>query len=206
MDDALLAALLEGLPRRLFSAFFFLGCCCSSVCLRHSLPRAGLKTRPYTTGLKGPVLHCLFLRDRALARTLARARVGARPLTAHRQVAPVPQATVAADLHQPLDIHRDLLAEIAFHAALLFEHAADLPDIVFGEILDPDVGAHARRTQHVVRALASNAVDVGKADLNPLGPREIHTCNTRHRLPLSLLVLRVGADHAHHAAEIGRPS
>src|SRR6185369_4104320 len=145
-------------------------------------------------------LYGLLLRDRALTRALARACVGAGPLAAHREVAPVPQAAVAADLHQPLDIHRDLLAEIAFHAALLFEHAADLPDIVFGEILDPDVGAHARRTEHVVRALPPDAVDVGKADLDPLGPREIHTCNTRHRLPLPLLVLRVGADHAHHAA------
>src|SRR5215510_5714659 len=112
----------------------------------------------------------LLLRDGALSRP----RVGARPLAARRQVAPVPQAAVAADLHQPLDVHRDLLAEIAFHAALLFEHAADLADIVFGKILHPDVRAHARRTQNAVRALPPDTVDVGKADLDPLGPREIH--------------------------------
>src|SRR5215510_9841633 len=99
----------------------------------------------------------LLLRDGALSRP----RVGARPLAARRQVAPVPQAAVAADLHQPLDVHRDLLAEIAFHAALLFEHAADLPDIVFGEILDPDVGAHTRRAEDIVRPLPPYAVDVG---------------------------------------------
>ena len=44
-----------------------------------------------------------------------------RALAAHRQVAAVPQAAVAADLHQPLDVHRDLLAEVAFDAALLLD-------------------------------------------------------------------------------------
>src|SRR6266849_9972298 len=94
-------------------------------------------------GLTRPALHCrlngLLLGDRALARALPRARVGARPLAARRQVAPVAQAAVAADLHQPLDVHRDLLAEIAFDAPLLLEHPADLPDVLLGEILHADI-------------------------------------------------------------------
>src|SRR6185436_3414970 len=56
--------------------------------------------------------HCLLLRDRALARALARARVGARALAADRQIAAVPESSIAADFHQPLDVHRDLLAQI----------------------------------------------------------------------------------------------
>src|SRR5262245_43101552 len=59
------------------------------------------------------VLYGLLLGDGALARPLARARVGARPLTPHRQVAAVPQPAIAADFHQPLDIHRDLFAQVA---------------------------------------------------------------------------------------------
>jgi hypothetical protein len=59
----------------------------------------------------------------------------------------VPQAAVAADFHQPLDVHRDLLAEVALDAALLLEHAADLADVVFGQILHADVRAHARRAR-----------------------------------------------------------
>src|SRR5215213_2392579 len=75
-----------------------------------------------------PCLFSLLLGDRAFARSLARARIGARPLPANRQRTPVTAAAVAADLHQPFDVQRDLLAEVAFHAALLFEHPAGLAD------------------------------------------------------------------------------
>jgi hypothetical protein len=76
----------------------------------------------------------LLLGDGALARALPGARVGLGPLAAHRQAAAVPQAAEAADFHQPLDVHRDLLAEIALDAALLLDHPADLAHIVFGQI------------------------------------------------------------------------
>jgi len=61
----------------------------------------------------------------------------------------VAQSAVAADLHQSLDVHRDLLAEIALDAADFLDHPADLADIVFREVLDADVGADARRGDDV---------------------------------------------------------
>src|SRR3954449_4268029 len=67
-----------------------------------------------------------LLGDRALARALAGAGVGLGALAAHRQCAAVPQPAVAADLHQPLDVHRDLLAEIALDTTLVLDHLADL--------------------------------------------------------------------------------
>ena len=39
----------------------------------------------------------------------------------------------------------DHRAEVAFHAALLLQHPADLADVVLRQILDPDVGADAGR-------------------------------------------------------------
>src|SRR5438552_16318062 len=119
-------------------------------------------------------LLALLLRNRALARSLARARVGARALAPDGQRSAVTAAAVAADFHQPLDVHRDLLAEIAFHAALLFDHTADLPDVVLGEILDADVGAYAGVLQDAVRAHAPDSVDVGESDLDALGARKIN--------------------------------
>src|SRR5512134_2844704 len=100
MHDALLAALLERLARSLLSALaLFL--CRFSLC--HKRP-----------------LHRLLLRDGALARALPRARVGARPLAAHRQVPAMAQAAIAADFHQPLDVHRDFLAQVALDATDVF--------------------------------------------------------------------------------------
>src|SRR5579862_6473763 len=54
-----------------------------------------------------------LLRDRALARTLAGAGIRARALAANRQATAVPHAAVTADFHQPLDVHGDVLAQIA---------------------------------------------------------------------------------------------
>src|SRR4051794_8110621 len=48
-----------------------------------------------------------------LAWTLSSARVGMSSLATHRQGATMSQATIAADVHQPLDIHLDTLAQIA---------------------------------------------------------------------------------------------
>src|SRR6185369_536297 len=102
-----------------------------------------------------------LLGNGAAARALARPRIGARPLTTNRQAATMAQAAVAADFHQPLDVQRDLLAEITLDAALLLDHPADLAHVVFRQILHPDVGADAGVGEDVVRPLAPDAVDVG---------------------------------------------
>ena len=85
----------------------------------------------------------------------------------------MPPAAIAADLDQPLDVHRDLLAEIALDAALLLEHARDLADIVLGEILDPHVGVDPGGGENHVRAMPADAEDVGEPDLDALGARQI---------------------------------
>src|SRR6478735_8055235 len=85
-------------------------------------------------------------------RALAGARVGARPLAVHGQAAAVAHAAIAADFHQPLDVHRDLLAEIAFDAALLLDDAADLPYVVLGEVLHADIAADPGFLENQVRA------------------------------------------------------
>src|SRR5262245_54184334 len=111
----------------------------------------------------------------------------------------MPRAAVAADLDEPLDVHRDLLAEIALDAALLFDDAADLAHVLFGEVLHADVGVHAGVRQNVVRALAADPVDVSEANLDALGARQIDACDASHELPLPLLVFLIRADHAHDA-------
>src|SRR5687768_7649798 len=92
----------------------------------------------------------------------------------------MPQPAVAADFHQPLDVHRDLLAEIAFDPPLLLDDAADLAHVLFREVLDADVRADASLGQDVVRPFAADAVDVGQPNLDALGAGEIDACDTCH--------------------------
>src|SRR5690606_5528386 len=49
----------------------------------------------------------------AATRTLARACIRSRALPAQRQTAAVPDAAIAAEVHEALDVHRDLAAQIA---------------------------------------------------------------------------------------------
>src|SRR4051812_42631888 len=125
-------------------------------------------------------LNRLLLRNRTLARPLAGAGVGAGALAVHRQPAAMTHAAIASDFHQSLDVHRDLLAEIAFHAPLLFDHAADLAHVVFGQILDAKVAADAGFLKDQVRADPPDAEDVSETDFNPLGARKIDACYTCH--------------------------
>src|SRR5262249_43980705 len=85
-----------------------------------------------------------------------------------------------ADFHQPLDVHRDFLPQVALDAPLLLDDPADLPHVVFRQILDAHVGADAGLLQDAVRTHPPDAEDVSEPDLDALGPRKIDACNTSH--------------------------
>src|SRR5205085_2051766 len=72
---------------------------------------------------------------RRLARTLACARVGAGALAAYRQALAMAHAAIAAEIHQPLDRHRDLASQVAFDGDL-GDLLADLLELVVVQILD----------------------------------------------------------------------
>src|SRR5579864_9320244 len=97
----------------------------------------------FLAGLAGAFAIELCLRRRfllvghgAAARSFARAGVGVGPLAAYRQAAAVPHAAVGTHLDVALDIHRDFLAQVAFHGAFLFEDLAHAVHFVLGEVAD----------------------------------------------------------------------
>src|ERR1700692_2273004 len=67
-------------------------------------------------------LPCRFLLIcyRALARTLTSASVGVSALSPDRQAAAVAVSTIRPDFDEPLDVHRDVFAQIAFDVAAFF--------------------------------------------------------------------------------------
>src|SRR5712691_12020262 len=137
--------------------------------------------------------------DERPARALARARVGVGALAAHGQVAAMAHPTVGADLHQPLDVHGHVLAQVAFHVAFLVDDLGDAAGFLFREVLHADAGVDAGLAQDLVRAAHADPVDVGQRDLHPLAAGQVHACDTCHSLPLPLLVLLIDADDAHLA-------
>src|SRR6266853_6582245 len=164
--------------------------------------------RPYKLAL---LAYGLFLcRNGAAARSLAGARVGMRALTAHRQIPAVANAAISLNFNQAADVHLDLFAEIAFYPAFLLDGLANVIDFLFGEVANLLGVIHASFRRQLFRALPPDAIDRGQANPQPLLNRKINTCYTCHatcllkflkiRLSLALLVLRIGANYAHHAS------
>src|SRR5215211_4250471 len=124
----------------------------------------------------------LLAGDGALAGTFTGARVGMRALAADRQAATVTLAAVAVDLHQPLDVEADVLAQIALDLPFVGDDLADLANVILGEVFDAHVLVHARLLENGRRARAADAENVRQADFDPLVEWKIHTRDTCHVL------------------------
>src|SRR5256886_5667977 len=150
----------------------------------------------------------LLRRHCAAPRTFAGARVGVGSLAAHRQVPAMPDPAVGLNFDQPADIHLNLLAEIAFHAAFLFDGLAEAIDFILRQVANLLGVIDIRLGRELLRALLPNAIDRGQPDPKALLHRKIYTCDTCHAillektLSLTLLLLRVDANHPHHAAPL----
>src|SRR6266581_5129800 len=81
------------------------------------------------------LFHSLFLlAGDCFGGTFAGPRIGMGALTAHRQAASVTQAPVAAEIHQPLDVHGDFTPQIALDHVVTVDHFAQLQDFLVGQL------------------------------------------------------------------------
>src|SRR5205085_10083268 len=110
------------------------------------------------------LLRCLLAAPDGLLRPLARAGVGLRPLAVDRQVAPVAQPAVGADLRQALDRLRALAAQVALDLEVLVDVLAELRHLFLGQVAHLRVGREAERSGDRARGRLADAVDVGQAD------------------------------------------
>src|SRR5215211_1588820 len=151
-----------------------------SACFSHvSFPIADfqlpilLPCSPQTTNWQSAIGHrqChlllswrLLLGDGCTSWTFASASVCVSSLAAHRQRATMSQTTIATDIHQPLDIHLDALAKIAFDLTLRFQNGAYTAQLVLTQISDASIDIDARFLEHRTRARAANAVDIRQSN------------------------------------------
>src|SRR5229473_8510614 len=194
------------------AAFF---CCSFATC--YSIPliayvsnfrKSGSKL-PHSKKLLALLAQDLLLgRDCSAARAFAGARVGVRTLAAHRQVAAVADPAVGLNFDQPTDVHLNLLAEIAFHAAFFFDFLAKMVDFIFRQVANLLRVIDIRLGGELFCALLPDAIDGSQPDPKALLQRKIYTCDTCHAillkksLSLTLLVLGVDANYPHHAAPV----
>ena len=105
-------------------------------------------------------------------------------LTADRQVATVPETSIGADFDEPLDAHRNFLAQIALDQTFALDNLADAVDFVLAQVLDLFHGIHLGFVENTRRARHSDSVNVSQRDKRPLVARKIDACNACHSSPV----------------------
>src|SRR5262249_51670713 len=117
---------------------------------------------------------------------LAGARVGVRALPVDRERPAVADGLVAPDLDLPLDVLRDLAAEVTFDLVVRVGVGADLHDLLFWEVAKLRCAIHARAVDDLERAGRADAEDVAQGDIEPLVAGKIDAGDSSHELPFSL--------------------
>src|SRR5437868_11528434 len=80
------------------------------------------------------LLSCrFFLAGHCLLRPTSCARIGARALAAHRQVAAMAHATIAADFDEPLNVHIHFAAQVTLDLILAVDHLTQAVDLFFSQ-------------------------------------------------------------------------
>src|SRR5690606_5797094 len=111
---------------------------------------------------------CLLLAGNGNRLALAGAGFGMGALAAHRQALAMAQTAVAAQVHQALDVHRDLAAEVTLDLVIAVDRLADLQHFGIGQLVDPTLGRQADLVADFLRLHRANAIDVGECNHDPL--------------------------------------
>src|SRR5262245_15363909 len=149
--------------------FLFLGV--SHACASLLLRRRGSRRRGR---------HGLLLDHDALAAPLPGPRIRVGALSTDGQALAVADAPVAPDVHQPLDAHRDLAAQIALHLVLALEDVPEAAGLVVAPILHPLARIDARLDDDPFRGRYPDPVDVLNRDLPTLVPRPVERGDACH--------------------------
>src|SRR5262249_45926277 len=121
----------------------------------------------------------LFAGDRA-RRTLARPRIGMGALPAHRKTLAVPQPAIAAEIHQPLDVHRDLPAEVALDRVIAVDQLAHAQYLVVGHLMYAPLDRNTDPVAYLERLSAPDAMNISKPDRDPLLIGDVDASDARH--------------------------
>src|SRR5580704_5509076 len=90
------------------------------------------------------------------------------------------QATIAAKVHQPLDVDAGLAAKIALDDVVAVDHFADLQHFLIAQLADTAIFGDLDLLDDVFGALRADAMDVLKRDQHALVGRNVHAGNTGH--------------------------
>src|ERR1039458_13552 len=126
-----------------------------------------------------------------LARAFAGAGVGLRALAANGQAAQMADAAITLDALQPLEVHADFAAQIAFDDVFaLLDRMDDLRELLLGQILRADRAVNVRALENFQRVGRADAVDVAQRNVNALAGRNFNTNDACHKSFVCFLLIQ----------------
>src|SRR3954465_11690418 len=96
-----------------------------------------------------------------------------RARAATRQRAAMAEPAVAAEVHEPLDVHRHFAAQVAFDLVVAVDGLTDLQHFRVGQLVDAALGRDADLVDDLLGELLANAVNVLKRNDDALVGRNV---------------------------------
>jgi len=127
-----------------------------------------------------PLFRNFLLARNRTRRTLSGTRVRMCALAIDRQSFTMPDAAVAPEVHQPLDVHRNIPTKITFDKITAINYLANSDNFIIGKLVDPTLFRNAAFAADFGRLDPADTVDVRQSDGNPLPRWNVYACNTRH--------------------------
>src|SRR5690606_28732211 len=129
---------------------------------------------------RSPGASLLLLAGDRLGRTLAGAGIGMGALPMDRKAATVAQATVVAQVHQALDVHRRVAAKVALDRVVPIDGLTNLNDLRVGEFVHAALGRDRNLLTDFSGHLRADPVNVLQCDQHALIRRDVDASNTSH--------------------------
>jgi len=122
-------------------------------------------------------------------RPLPGPRIRPRTLPTNRQASSMPDTSVATQIHQALDVHRNIATQIAFHF-VLGNCGSKVCNFRLGQILDRCLRCNSSLAANLLSAGSSNTVDRRQCNHDVFVQRYVYSCYTCH---LSFLIFNPDA-------------
>ena len=90
------------------------------------------------------------------------------------------QTTVAAKVHQTLDVHLRITTQVTFNGVVLVDEFADLQDFSVRKFVDTTGGIDANSFANSSCGGVTDTGDICEGDWNPLCSRDVYAGNTCH--------------------------
>jgi hypothetical protein len=92
----------------------------------------------------------------------------------------VAQAAIAAEIHQPLDVHGDLTPQVTFDDKIVVDHFADLQHFLVGQLRNPARFGKPYFFHDLLSLRRPNSMDILQRHHDALVGRYVHPGNTGH--------------------------